>query len=105
MKDLINDAKSLLGASAYSDGVKRRDFIRAAVGTGFAAAALPVVAQTPKRAAALPGKAMRVRQQRHHFLGPAIFMRQLRLARARAVEADIRAPAEQMIDLGSRGLL
>jgi carboxymethylenebutenolidase len=46
MKDLVNDAKSLIGASAYSDGVKRRDFIRAAVGTGFAAAALPVVAQT-----------------------------------------------------------
>lgn len=46
MKDLVNDANSLLGPSAYSDGVKRRDFIRAAVGTGFAAAALPVVAQT-----------------------------------------------------------
>jgi len=46
MKDLVNDAHSLLGASAYDDGVKRRDFLKAAVGTGFAAAALPVVAQT-----------------------------------------------------------
>ena len=46
MKDLVNDGNSLLGASAYDDGVKRRDFLKAAVGTGFAAAALPVVAQT-----------------------------------------------------------
>ncbi|MGF6274280.1 carboxymethylenebutenolidase [Massilia sp. UYP11] len=46
MKDLVNDAHSLLGASAYDDGVKRRDFLKAAIGTGFAAAALPVVAQT-----------------------------------------------------------
>jgi len=46
MKDLVNDANSLLGGSAYDDGVKRRDFLKAAVGTGFAAAALPVVAQT-----------------------------------------------------------
>lgn len=46
MKDLVNDANSLLGASAYNDGVKRRDFIKVAVGTGFAASALPVVAQT-----------------------------------------------------------
>jgi carboxymethylenebutenolidase len=46
MKDLVNDAGSLLGASAYTDGVGRRDFIRAAIGTGFAASALPVMAQT-----------------------------------------------------------
>ena len=46
MKDLVNDAGSLLGASAYNDGVGRRDFIRAAIGTGFAASALPVMAQT-----------------------------------------------------------
>ena len=46
MKDLVNDGASLLGASAWDDGVKRRDFLKAAVGTGFAAAALPVVAQT-----------------------------------------------------------
>lgn len=46
MKDLVNDGRSLLGASAYDDGVKRRDFLKAALGTGFAAAALPVAAQT-----------------------------------------------------------
>jgi len=46
MKDLLNDGKSLLGASAYDDGVKRRDFLKAAAGAGFAAAALPVAAQT-----------------------------------------------------------
>jgi carboxymethylenebutenolidase len=46
MKDLISDANSLLGASAFSDGIDRRVFLKAAVGGGFAAAALPVVAQT-----------------------------------------------------------
>jgi carboxymethylenebutenolidase len=46
MKDLVNDANSLLGAGTYNDGVKRRDFIKATLGAGFAAAALPVVAQT-----------------------------------------------------------
>lgn len=46
MKDLVNDGASLLGASAYGDGPQRRDFLKAAVGAGFAAAALPVVAQT-----------------------------------------------------------
>ena len=46
MKDLVNDASSLLGASAYTDGPKRRDFLKVAAGAGFAAAALPVAAQT-----------------------------------------------------------
>ncbi|MFC0251352.1 dienelactone hydrolase family protein [Massilia consociata] len=46
MKDLVNDARSLIGASAFAEGVDRRVFLKAAVGTGFAAAALPVVAHT-----------------------------------------------------------
>jgi len=46
MKDLVNDGNSLLGASGFYDGVKRRDFLTAALGAGFATAALPVVAQT-----------------------------------------------------------
>ncbi len=46
MKDLISDAESLLAASAFSDGVDRRVFLKAAMGSGFAVAALPVVAQT-----------------------------------------------------------
>ena len=46
MKDLVNDGNSLLGAGTCNDGVKRRDFIKATLGAGFAAAALPVVAQT-----------------------------------------------------------
>jgi carboxymethylenebutenolidase len=45
MKDLLNDAESLLPGTTLPDGVARRDFIKAALGTGFAAAALPVVAQ------------------------------------------------------------
>ncbi len=46
MKDLISDAESLLAASAFSDGVDRRVFLKAALGSGFAVAALPVVAAT-----------------------------------------------------------
>ena len=46
MKDLISDAESLLSASAFSDGVDRRVFLKAALGSGFAVAALPVVAAT-----------------------------------------------------------
>lgn len=46
MKDLINDGISLLSAGASGDGVDRRVFLKAAVGSGFAVAALPVVAQT-----------------------------------------------------------
>ena len=44
MKDLTQDAESLLGKS-LSDGVERRDFLKVALGTGCAAAAMPVVAQ------------------------------------------------------------
>lgn len=44
MDDLTRDAESLLGKSVV-DGVDRRDFLKVALGTGFAAATLPVVAQ------------------------------------------------------------
>jgi carboxymethylenebutenolidase len=44
MKDLLNDAASL-NEKNLSDGIVRRDFLKVALGTGFAAAALPVVAQ------------------------------------------------------------
>lgn len=43
MKDLHNDAKSLIGTP---EGISRRDVLKAALGTGFAAAVLPVSAQT-----------------------------------------------------------
>lgn len=43
MNDLHNDAKSLIGAP---EGISRRDVLKAALGTGFAAAVLPVSAQT-----------------------------------------------------------
>jgi len=43
MNDLHNDAKSLIGAA---EGISRRDMLKAALGTGFAAAVLPVSAQT-----------------------------------------------------------
>lgn len=46
MKDHISDAENLLSASAFGDGVDRRVFLKAAMGSGFAVAALPVVAQT-----------------------------------------------------------
>lgn len=46
MKDLISDAESLLSASAFDKGVDRRVFLKAAAGSGFAVAALPVVAST-----------------------------------------------------------
>ena len=45
MKDLVQDAASLLSKTSLSDGVGRRDFLKVALGTGFAVAALPVVAQ------------------------------------------------------------
>ncbi|KQW91441.1 carboxymethylenebutenolidase [Massilia sp. Root418] len=44
MKDLLNDAASL-NEKHLNDGVPRRDFLKVALGTGFAAAALPVMAQ------------------------------------------------------------
>ncbi|HEY1043259.1 MAG TPA: dienelactone hydrolase family protein [Telluria sp.] len=47
MKDLIQDASSLLnGAGEFSEGTGRRGFLKVALGTGFAAATLPVAAQT-----------------------------------------------------------
>jgi carboxymethylenebutenolidase len=46
MKDLVQDGDSLVGASSFEDGVDRRGFLKAAIGTGFAAAVLPVEAQT-----------------------------------------------------------
>lgn len=42
MKDLHNDATSLIGEA---EGITRRDLLKAALGTGFAAAVLPVNAQ------------------------------------------------------------
>jgi carboxymethylenebutenolidase len=46
MKDLVTDGDSLVACSAFSEGVDRRDFLKVALGSGFAAAALPVAAQT-----------------------------------------------------------
>lgn len=46
MKDLVQDGDSLVRAGGFEDGVDRRVFLKAALGTGFAAAVLPVEAQT-----------------------------------------------------------
>nr|WP_315401689.1 dienelactone hydrolase family protein [uncultured Duganella sp.] len=46
MDDLKRDAESLLPKTSLSDGVDRRDFLKVALGTGFAAAAMPVMAQS-----------------------------------------------------------
>jgi carboxymethylenebutenolidase len=46
MKDLVLDGDSLLAPAAHLDGVGRRDFLKVALGSGFAAATLPVAAQT-----------------------------------------------------------
>jgi carboxymethylenebutenolidase len=46
MHDLVTDGDSLVADSAFSAGVGRRDFLKVALGSGFAAAALPVAAQT-----------------------------------------------------------
>ncbi|MFC4932065.1 dienelactone hydrolase family protein [Massilia sp. GCM10023247] len=46
MKDLVQDGDSLVAATSFEEGVNRRVFLKAAAGTGFAAAALPVAAQT-----------------------------------------------------------
>jgi carboxymethylenebutenolidase len=46
MKDLVQDGDSLVASSAFADGVDRRVFLKAALGSGFAAATLPVAAQT-----------------------------------------------------------
>lgn len=45
MKDMISDVESLLGQSSLSGADGRRGFLKVALGTGFAVAALPVVAQ------------------------------------------------------------
>jgi carboxymethylenebutenolidase len=46
MKDLVQDGDSLVANSAFADGVDRRDFLKVALGSGFAAATLPVAAQS-----------------------------------------------------------
>jgi carboxymethylenebutenolidase len=46
MKDLAQDGDSLVADSPFNDGVDRRDFLKVALGTGFAAATLPVAAQS-----------------------------------------------------------
>ena len=46
MKDLVHDGDSLVADSPFADGVDRREFLKVALGTGFAAATLPVAAQS-----------------------------------------------------------
>lgn len=46
MNELKEDFDSLVAKTALSDGVDRRDFLKTALGTGFAAAVLPVSAQS-----------------------------------------------------------
>jgi carboxymethylenebutenolidase len=46
MRNFKDDFDSLVGKSAWPDGVDRRGFMKTALGTGFAAAVLPVAAQT-----------------------------------------------------------
>jgi carboxymethylenebutenolidase len=46
MENLIKDCTSLLPTSSLSDGVGRRGFLKVALGSGFAAATLPVAAQS-----------------------------------------------------------
>ncbi len=46
MSNLQDDFNSLVGKTTFSDGLDRRDFLKTALGTGFAAAVLPVAAQT-----------------------------------------------------------
>jgi carboxymethylenebutenolidase len=45
MNDLKEEFDSLVAKTRWSEGVDRRDFIKTALGTGFAAAVLPVNAQ------------------------------------------------------------
>jgi carboxymethylenebutenolidase len=44
--DLINDAQALLGGRVDDPGTTRRVALRAALGVGYAAAAMPIMAQT-----------------------------------------------------------
>lgn len=46
MKNIKEDFDSLVAKTALSDGVDRRGFLKTALGTGFAAAVLPVTAQS-----------------------------------------------------------
>ncbi len=46
MENIKEDFASLVAKTPFSDDVDRRGFIKAALGTGFAAAVLPVCAQT-----------------------------------------------------------
>ncbi|MBC7500168.1 MAG: dienelactone hydrolase family protein [Herminiimonas sp.] len=46
MGNMKEDIDSLAGKTILSDGVDRRVFLKTAIGTGFAAAVLPVAAQT-----------------------------------------------------------
>ena len=46
MGNIKEDIDSLAGKTILSDGVDRRVFLKTAIGTGFAAAVLPVAAQT-----------------------------------------------------------
>ena len=46
MEDLQQDVASMIVKTSLSDGVDRRNFIKTAIGGGFAAAVLPVSAQT-----------------------------------------------------------
>jgi carboxymethylenebutenolidase len=46
MRDMKADFDSLVAKTALSDGVDRRTFVKTALGTGFAAAVMPVVAQS-----------------------------------------------------------
>jgi len=46
MGHLKNDFDSSVAKTPLSDGIDRRDFLKTALGTGFAAAVLPVAAQT-----------------------------------------------------------
>ena len=46
MNDLKTHTASLIGNSAFPDGFDRRNFLKVSIGTGFAAAVMPVAAQT-----------------------------------------------------------
>lgn len=53
MNDLKEDFDSLVAKTGLSDGVDRRDFLKTALGSGFAAAVMPVVAQNVIKADAV----------------------------------------------------
>jgi carboxymethylenebutenolidase len=45
-KDLVDDTQALLGGHANASGTTRRFALKAAIGVGYAAAAMPIIAQT-----------------------------------------------------------